>query len=133
MLLERSAVLDAKPYERTSARKGYANGFESESVHTPIGTLCLDIPQVRGDIEFYPSALQRYSRTDKALLLTMAEMYVQGASTRKVDKVLSNLCGLRVSSSQVSRASGIIAGRALKRPSGYPAHLFTARERARGH
>ena len=74
MLLERSAVLDAKPYERTSARKGYANGFKSKSLHTPLGTLCLDIPQVRGDIEFYPSALERYSRTDKALLLTMAEM-----------------------------------------------------------
>jgi transposase-like protein len=56
-------------------------------------------------IEFYPSALERYSRTDKALLLTMAEMYVQGVSTRKVDEVLSSLCGLRVSSSQVSRAT----------------------------
>ena len=105
MLLERSAVLEAKPYERTSARKGYANGFKSRSLHTPLGALCLDIPQVRGDIEFYPSALERYSRTDKALLLTMAEMYVQGVSTRKVDEVLSTLCGLRVSSSQVSRAT----------------------------
>ncbi len=76
MLLERSAVLDAKPYERTSARKGYANGFKSKSVYTPLGTLCFDIPQFCGDIEFYPSALQRYSRTNKALLLTMAEIYV---------------------------------------------------------
>lgn len=105
MLLERSDVLDAKPYERTSTRKGYANGFKPRTLHTPLGALHLDIPQVRGDIEFYPTALERYSRTDKALLLTMAEMYVQGVSTRKVDEVLSTLCGLRVSSSQVSRAT----------------------------
>jgi transposase-like protein len=105
MLLERSSVLEAKPYERTPARKGYANGFKSKTLHTPLGSLNLDIPQVRGDIEFYPTALERYSRTDKALLLTMAEMYVQGVSTRKVDEVLQTLCGLHVSSSQVSRAT----------------------------
>jgi putative transposase len=50
MLLERSSVLEAKPYERTSARKGYANGFKSKTLHTPLGSLCLDIPQVRGDL-----------------------------------------------------------------------------------
>jgi putative transposase len=105
MLLERSSVLEAKPYERTPTRKGYANGFKSKTLHTSLGSLCLDIPQVRGDIEFYPTALERYSRTDKALLLTMAEMYVQGVSTRKVDEVLFTLCGLHVSSSQVSRAT----------------------------
>ena len=81
MLLERSSVLEAKPYERTSTRKGYANGFKPKTLHTPVGALCLDIPQVRGDIEFYPTSLGRYSRTDKALLITMAEMYVQGVST----------------------------------------------------
>jgi putative transposase len=71
MLLERSAALDAKPYERTSARKGYAKGFKSRSLHTHPGTLCLDIPQVRGDIEFYPSAPERYySRTDKIAFRT---------------------------------------------------------------
>ena len=83
MLLERSSVLEAKPYERTIARKGSANGFKSKTLYTPIGSLCLDIPQVRGDTEFYLTALERYSRTDKALLLRIAEMCVQGVSTRK--------------------------------------------------
>lgn len=104
MLLERSAALEALPYERTATRKGYANGFKTRTFNTPIGALHLNIPQVRGDIEFYPSALERYCRTDKALLLSLAEMYVQGVSTRKVDEILSRLCGLQVSSAQVSRA-----------------------------
>ena len=60
MLLERSSVLEAKPYEHTSSRKGYANGFKSKTLHAPLGSLNLDIPQVRGDIEFYPTALERY-------------------------------------------------------------------------
>ncbi len=104
MLQERSSVLAANPYERSVHRKGYANGFKPKTLLTPLGSLRLDIPQVRGDIEFYPSALERYSRTDKALLLAMAEMYIQGVSTRNVEEVLFQLCGLHVSSSQVSRA-----------------------------
>ena len=104
MLLERAAALEAAPYERTPSRKGYANGFKSKTIHSPLGSICVDVPQVRGDIDFYPSALERHSRTEKALLLAMAEMYIQGVSTRKVTEVLQALCGLRVSSSQVSRA-----------------------------
>lgn len=104
MLLERETALEAAPYERTSSRKGYANGFKPKTIHTPLGSICVDVPQVRGDIDFYPSALERHSRTEKALLLAMAQMYIQGVSTRKVTEVLQSLCGLRVSSSQVSRA-----------------------------
>jgi transposase-like protein len=104
MLLERSVALEAAPYQRTDSRKGYANGFKPKTLNTPLGTICVDVPQVRGEIDFYPSTLQRHSRTDKALLLAMAEMYIQGVSTRKVTEVLEALCGLRVSSSQVSRA-----------------------------
>jgi transposase-like protein len=104
MLLERETALEAAPYERTSSRKGYANGFKPKTIHTPLGSICVDVPQVRGDIDFYPSALERHSRTEKALLLAMAQMYIQGVSARKVTEVLQSLCGLRVSSSQVSRA-----------------------------
>lgn len=103
MLLERAAALEAAPYERTCARKGYANGFKPKTIHTPLGSICVDVPQVRGEIDFYPSALEKHSRSEKAILLAIAEMYIQG-STRKVTEVLQALCGLRVSSSQVSRA-----------------------------
>ncbi len=105
MLLERSDVLEAKPYERTSTRRGDANGFKSRTLYTPVGALRPDLPPIRSDIELYPTALERYSRTDKAPLVTMAKMDVQGVSTRKVDEVLLTLCGMRVSSSQVSRAT----------------------------
>lgn len=131
MLLERAAALEAAPYERTSARKGYANGFKPKTIHTPLGSICVDVPQVRGEIDFYPSALERHSRTEKALLLAMAEMYIQGVSTRKVTEVLQALCGLRVSSSQVSRAMAELDPQfhAWKnRPLGaYPYILFDAR------
>jgi transposase-like protein len=104
MLLERAAALEAAPYERTCARKGYANGFKPKTIHTPLGSICVDVPQVRGEIDFYPSALEKHSHSEKAILLAIAEMYIQGVSTRKVTEVLQALCGLRVSSSQVSRA-----------------------------
>ena len=60
---------------------------------TRLGKLQLSIPQVRGDVSFYPSALERGLRSERALLLAMAEMYVKGVSTRKVQDVLQKLCG----------------------------------------
>jgi transposase-like protein len=84
---------------------GYANGFKNKSVVTKLGKLDLNIPQVRGDVQFYPSALEKGIRSEKALTLAMAEMYVQGVSTRKVTSVLEKLCGLEISSTQVSSAS----------------------------
>lgn len=104
MLMERSTALAAAPYERTSSRTGHANGFKPKTLHTALGSICVEVPQVRGAIDFYPTALERHSRTEKALLLAMAEMYIQGVSTRKVTEILQTLCGLQVSSSQVSRA-----------------------------
>ncbi len=105
MRLERSQVLEAEPYERNEKRRGYANGFKPKTVGTRMGPLTLQIPQVRGDVEFYPSALERGVRSERALKLAIAEMYVQGVSTRKVTEVMQRLCGLEVSSTQVSRAS----------------------------
>lgn len=60
--------------------------------------------QTRG-VDFYPSALERGERSERALKLAVAEMYVTGVSTRKVVKVTKELWGLDVSSSQVSRAA----------------------------
>jgi transposase-like protein len=108
MKVERSSVLNARPWERTENRVGYANGFKNKSVATKLGRLDLDVPQVRGDVEFYPSALEKGIRSEKALKLALAEMYIQGVSTRKVTSVLKKLCGLEISSAQVSNASKLL-------------------------
>ena len=103
MKLEREAALGAQRYERTAARRGYANGFKPKTVETRLGRLELSVPQARG-VEFYPSALERGTRSERALKLAIAEMYVQGVSSRKVTAVMQELCGLEVTSMDVSRA-----------------------------
>lgn len=103
MKLERSAALCARPFERTPQRRGQANGFKPKTVETRLGPLALQVPQTRG-VPFYPSALERGQRSERALKLAIAEMYVQGVTTRKVTAVMEQLCGLEVTSSQVSRA-----------------------------
>ena len=106
MEVERSHALAARPYERTSARQGYANGFKPKTLQTRLGAMTVAIPQVRGDVDFYPSALERGRRSERALTLAIAQMYVQGVSTRKVNTILQQLAGtLDISSTQVSRAS----------------------------
>lgn len=108
MKLERAEALGAVPYERTESRRGYANGFKSKTVNSRLGRLNLNVPQTR-DVEFYPSALERGERSERALKLAVAEMYVQGVSTRKVAEITKELCGLDVSSSsQVSRAAALL-------------------------
>lgn len=107
MKIERSAALGAQPYERSEQRRGYANGFKPKTLATRVGRLELEIPQTRG-VEFYPQSLERGVRSERALKLAVAEMYVQGVSTRKVTEITSELCGLEVSSSQVSRAAQLL-------------------------
>jgi putative transposase len=105
MKAERSYALNAAPYERSEERLGYANGFKPKTVSTRLGSLTFEVPQVRGDIDFYPSALEKGLRSERALKLAIAEMYLQGVSTRKVTAVLEKMCGLQITSSQVSRAT----------------------------
>jgi putative transposase len=105
MIIERSQRLGAAPFERTDERNGYANGFKDKTVKTRLGKITFDIPQTRGGVEFYPSALERGLRSERALLLAIAEMYLNGVSTRKVTKVLEKMCGLEVTSTDVSRAA----------------------------
>ena len=104
MLIEREQVLQAGPYERTEERKGYANGFKNKMLHTRIGKLQLQVPQAR-NLPFYPKCLEKGTRSERALGLAMAEMYVNGVSTRRVKRITEELCGLEVSSTQVSRLS----------------------------
>ena len=104
MVAERSEHLGARPYERSDSRSGYANGFKDKTVKTRLGALPLKVPQTR-DCEFYPQSLEKGLRSERALLLSIAEMYVQGVSTRRVKKIVEELCGMDVSSTQVSRAA----------------------------
>jgi transposase-like protein len=104
MKLERSRHLNADLYERKADRAGYANGYKAKTMRTRFGEVDLAIPQTRGT-DFYPQSLERGLRSERALKLALAEMYVQGVSTRKVAKVTEELCGFEISSSEVSRAS----------------------------
>ena len=104
MVTERSEYLGARPYERSEMRSGYANGFKDKTVKTRLGPLALKVPQTR-DCEFYPQSLEKGLRSERALLLSIAEMYVQGVSTRRVKRIVEELCGMDVSSTQVSRAA----------------------------
>jgi transposase-like protein len=104
MKIERSHALGAGPYQRTEGRTGYANGSKPRTIHTRIGPLAVEVPQTRG-VEFYPSALEKGVRSERAWKLAVAEMDVQGVSTRKVAAITEQLCGLEVTSSQVSRAA----------------------------
>lgn len=108
MKVERCRVLQAGPWQRTEDRRGHANGYKPKMVDTRLGKLTLQVPQVRGDVDFYPSALERGLRSERALKLAMAEMYVKGVSTRKVTDIMEQLCGLEVTSTQVSRAAQLL-------------------------
>ena len=110
MVQERSAVLQARPYERCDARQGRANGFKPKTLATRIGSIEFRVPQVRDGVDFYPSALEKGIRSEQALMLALAEMYVQGVSTRKVTKIVEELCGHCVSSSQVSACAARLDG-----------------------
>lgn len=126
MKLERQAALNAQPYERTQTRRGYANGFKPKTVETRLGRLELAVPQTRG-VEFYPSSLERGTRSERALKLAIAEMYLQGVSTRKVTAVMQELCGLDVTSMDVSRAVQSLDKEFLQwreRPLGEIAYLY---------
>lgn len=109
MRLERQNHLGVGPYERSEHRRGHANGYKSKTVQTRVGALEFDVPQVR-DSSFYPSSLEKGLRSERALKIALAEMYIQGVSTRKVAKITEQLCGFEVTSTQVSRATKELDG-----------------------
>jgi transposase-like protein len=103
MLLEREKHIGAAPYQRGAERNGYANGFKPRSFQTGIGALELSVPQVReSDSPFRTSLLEKGSRSDRALKSAIATMYVEGVSTRRVTRIMEQMCGFEVSSGQVS-------------------------------
>jgi putative transposase len=107
MQAERQQYLQVAPYQHSPDRRGHANGYKPKTIKSRMGEITLDIPQVR-EGGFYPGALEKGQRSERALTLTLAEMYVQGVSTRKVTAIVEQLCGSSVSSSVVSRAAKLL-------------------------
>ncbi len=98
---ERDEYINALSHERTDDRRGYRNGYYERELITGTGSLTLKVPRTR-DGEFSTSVFQKYERCEQALILSMIEMVVNGVSTRKVTKIVEELCGKSVSKSLVS-------------------------------
>ncbi len=102
---EMTEHVGAAPHERTDARKGHRNGHKPRTLRTRVGTLNLLVPQDR-EGTFSTRLFSRYQRNEKALVLALMEMYVEGVSTRKVKDVTEELCGISFSKSLVSSLAG---------------------------
>ena len=98
---EMTSFLGAGAYERNAERRGWRNGFKPRVLKTRVGKLELLVPKDR-EGQFQTELFERYQRSEKALVLSMLEMYISGVSTRKVSAITETLCGLEVSRSQVS-------------------------------
>ena len=99
---EMDETLGAGKWERSESRRGYRSGYYTRSLVTRVGKIELRVPQDRLG-RFSTEVFERYQRSEKALFLSLAEMYVQGVSTRKVKKITEQLCGQSFSASTVSR------------------------------
>jgi putative transposase len=109
MRIERERHVGAQAYERTPERSGYANGYKAKKLDTQAGTLTVQVPKSRGgEAPFYPQALERGRRSSRAVMLAIAQMYIQGVSTRDVEKVMAEFGLESLSSSQVSRAAALM-------------------------
>jgi putative transposase len=98
---EMTSFLAAENYERTPGRRGYRNGYKHRLLKTRVGERELFVPKDR-DGEFQTELFERYQRSEKALVLAIIQMYVEGVSTRKVRDITEALCGLEIGKSQVS-------------------------------
>jgi transposase-like protein len=98
---EMTEAIGATKGERSETRIAYRSGHYTRSLITPVGTLELRVPQDRLS-RFSTELFERYQRSEKALVGTLAEMYVQGVSTRKVKAVTEALCGDSFSASSIS-------------------------------
>ena len=128
---EMSEFLGAAPGERTDGRQGYRAGYYSRGLVTRIGKLELRVPRDRSG-EFSTALFERYARSEKALVSALAEMYVQGVSTRKVKAITEELCGHSFSASAISAINKTLdeslarfANRQLDEP--YPYLILDAR------
>ncbi len=107
MRLEQEKAIQASHYERNDDRLGQRNGYKSRTIRTRVGEIPIEIPQVR-NMEFYPSSIEKGCRSERALKMAIAQMYIQGVSTRRVTRIVEELCGFEVSQSQVSEAASLL-------------------------
>src|SRR6201997_2807395 len=128
---EMTDALGAEKGERTAARLGYRAGYYSPTLVPRVGKLELRVPQDR-DGRFSTELFERYQRSEQALVATLAEMYVQGVSTRKVKAITEELCGHSFSASAISAINKRLdesleafAGRPLEEP--FPYLILDAR------
>ena len=98
---ESAEQLKAAPYERTEERTDSRNGSRDRDYNTRVGTITLRVPRHR-NVPFKTLLFDNYSRSEAALVTSMAEMVVNGVSTRKVSKIMETLCGTSFSKSAVS-------------------------------
>src|SRR5918994_5544119 len=101
---EMTEALGAEKGERTPQRLGHRSGYYGRTLVTRVGKLELRVPQDRHG-RFSTELFERYQRSEKALVAALAEMYVQGVSTRKVKAITEELCGHSFSASTVSQAT----------------------------
>jgi transposase-like protein len=99
--VEMTDALGAAKSERTAGRLGYRAGYYGRTLITRVGKLELRVPQDR-DGRFSTELFERYQRSEQALVASLAEMYVQGVSTRKVKAITEELCGHAFSASAIS-------------------------------
>jgi transposase-like protein len=103
--LEMEECLQAGKYERSAERAGYRSGYYRRRLITRVGTILLRVPQDRAG-HFSTQVFEQYQRSEKALVAALAQMYVQGVSTRKVAAVTQELCGHEFSASSISAITG---------------------------
>src|SRR5918911_4377182 len=122
---EMTDALGAAKGERTPARLGYRSGYYGRTLITRVGKLELRVPQDR-EGRFSTELFERYQRSEQALVASLAEMYVQGVSTRKVKAITEELCGHAFSASAISAVNerpdeglAAFAGRRLEEPFAY--------------
>ncbi len=128
---EMTEFLGAGPHERQDGRQGYRAGYYERGLVTRIGKLELRVPRDRNG-QFQTALLERTQRSEKAFVAALAEMYVQGVSTRKVKAITEELCGHSFSASSIStvnkgldEALTAFAERRLEEP--YPYLILDAR------
>src|ERR671939_1274773 len=102
MEAEVTAQIGAGRYERTDERSTQRNGYRLRPWDTRVGSLELAIPKLRTG-SYFPSWLEARKRSEQALVAVVAEAYVQGVSTRKVEALVQTLGITGISKSEVSR------------------------------
>ena len=128
---EMTSFLGAETYQRNDVRRGWRNGYKPRTLKTRVGELELMVPKDR-DGQFQTELFERYQRSEKAFVLALLQMYVEGVSTRKVSAITEALCGLEVSKSQVSALTQkldaeVAEWRARPLSEEYPYLIFDAR------